>query len=457
VEEPLQQRVIFDDIASKPVEIEFTQPAQSSDGGVALLRKVDQDLGLSERLAAAVGDRRDPDRIDHPLVELFRARIFAIACGYPDCNDLDRLCNDPMLKLVCGQAPLADSRLASQPTLSRFENSVRRTELLRSAYALCDAVLAAQRERRRKRPPRRITIDMDPTDDPTYGGQQLTFFNAHYDNWCYLPMVTTIQFDDEPEHFSVAPVLRPGNAKGSLGAIAILERLLPRVQAAFPGAKIEIRMDGGFASPPVFDWLEASGLKFYVNFAKNPVLLRLAEPYMKKVREEARRQGRTVKAYADLRYKATKWSHPRRLVLKAEVTVLEGREPRDNPRFVVTNSPRSPQRCYRIYTGRGNVENVMKELHYDLRFDLTSCTTFSANQLREILTVGAYVLYQHLRYDARRTEHGRSQVGTLRDQLIKIGVTVYESVRRIVLKAPKAFAGVVTWKDLALALGARTG
>lgn len=452
-----QQRVIFEDIASKPVEIEFTEPAQSSDGGLVLLRKIDGQLGLTERLAAVLNDKRDPSRVGHPLVEMLQARVFAIACGYPDCNDLDQLRSDPMLKLACGQSPLDEAGLASQPTLSRFENAVSRTDLLRGAYELCQTVLDAQRRRRRKHPPRMITIDLDPTDDPTYGDQQLTFFNGHYDNWCYLPMVTTLQFDEEPEQFSVSPVLRPGNAKGSLGAIAILRRLLPRVRAAFPGVKLRIRMDGGFASPEVLEWLDTAGVEYFVNFAKNPVLMRLAERYLKRVRKEARRRGCTAKTYADLRYQAKKWDSPRRLVVKAEVTVLEGREPRDNPRFVVTNSRRSPQRCYQIYCARGNVENVIKELHDDLRFDLTSCTSFQANQLREILAVAAYVLYQHMRYDARRTEYGRARVGTLRERLIKIGVTVYESVRRIVLKGPQALAGLVGWNELALALGARAG
>jgi hypothetical protein len=198
----LQQRVIFEDIGSKPVEIEFSQPAQSSDRGLIFLRKVDLDLGLTERLAAVVTDKRDPDRVEHPLVELFQERIFAIACAYPDCNDLDDLRSDPMLKLACGQSPLDEASLASQPTLSRFENAVSRTDLLRASVELCDVVLDAQRQRRRKHPPRWITIDLDPTDDPTYGDQQLTFFSSYYDKWCYLPMVTTIQFDDEPEHFS---------------------------------------------------------------------------------------------------------------------------------------------------------------------------------------------------------------------------------------------------------------
>ena len=325
------------------------------------------------------------------------------------------------------------------------------------AYAFTDTVIEDQRRRRRGRRVDRITIDMDPTDDPTYGEQQLTFFNAYYDTWCYLPMVTSIQFEEEAEQWLVAPLLRPGNASGTVGAITVLRRLLPRLRAAFPKARFLVRLDGAFATPEVFDWIEKQGLDYLVNMAKNGVLKPLAEPWMKGVRIEAKKSGRTEHVFDEVEYKAGKWDHARRVIVKAEVTMEEGRPPRDNPRFVVTNLRWSPKACYRRYAARGDVENRLKELHHGLRFDLTSCSDFHANQFRNLLTAAAYVLYQHLRSHARGTDCERAQVETLRGRLVKIGVTVIESVRRIVFKGPLWFPWITTWRRIAWACGAASG
>ena len=451
-----KQSVIFPNLAVKPVHVEFTRPEQSSDGGVILLQAIDRRLGLTERMASVLADRRQSGKVKHPMVELVRSRVYAIACGYPDCNDLDALRIDPVLRIVCGANEAADT-LASQPTLSRLENSVSRTDLLRAAYELSDCVLAQQAKRRGRRKVREITIDMDSTEDPTYGDQQQTFFNAFYDNWCYLPMLTTLQFEDEPDHHLVAPVLRPGNANGSLGTIAILKRLVPRVRAAFPRAAIRVRLDGGFATPGVFDWLEQHSLGYVVNMPKNSVLNGLAEPLMKVVRQRSAATGKTETAYAENRYQAGKWASSRRVIIKAEVVQLEGREPRDNPRFVITNHKGSPKNIYRFYRKRGDMENRIKELHYGLGFDRTSCSSFQANQFRNLLTAAAYVLFQELRATAANTAYARAQVPTLRDRLIKIGVSLVESVRRFLLDGPASFPNRNDWFKIAMACGAVGG
>jgi hypothetical protein len=342
---------------------------------------------------------------------MLQERVYGIACGYADANDAARLAKDGAMRLVCEKP---DEDLASQPTLSRLENAVTRTDLFRFGTLFTDIVLERERGKRKRRKVRRITIDMDPTEDPTYGDQQLTFFNAYYDNWCYLPMVTTIQFDQQREQYLVAPVLRPGNAKGSLGAISILKRLVPRLRKAFPRAEIFVRMDGAFATPEVFSWLEEEELPYVVNMAKNPALKRFAEPLLKRVRRRSKQSGQTEKEYGEARYQATKWKRKRRAVIKAEVVRLPGREPRDNPRFVITNLSWSPKGVYRFYRKRGDAENRIRELKDGLRFDLTSCTKFEANQFRNLLTAAAYALYQQLRYEARGTECERAQVWTLR-------------------------------------------
>ena len=445
-----QQAVLFEGIGPKRVEVEFTQPGQSSDGGMVLLKVMDEKMGLTRRMAEAIGDQRQAGKIDHAVLEMLRERVYGIACGYPDCNDAQRMSRDPVMKMICGQSPMGEESLASQPTLSRFENAIRRTELLRLGYALTDTVIEQEKKRRRRNPPQRITIDMDPTEDPTYGDQQLTFFNGYYDNWCYLPMVTTIQFDLESDQRLVAPVLRPGNAKGSLGAVSILKRLVKRLRWAFGSVNIHVRLDGAFATPEVFRYLEDEGFSYVVNMAGNSVLQQYAEPMMKEIRRRAKESGRTEKMYGEVMYQAGKWESPRRTIIKAEVVVCEGHDNRDNARFVVSNMRGTPKSVYREYTRRGDAENRIKELKDGLCFDRTSCTRFDANQFRNLLTAAAYILYQELRVHAKGTECADAQVWILRERLIKIGVVIRESVRRILLEGPRWYPWLDIFRRIAL-------
>jgi hypothetical protein len=388
---------------------------------------------------------------------MFRQRLFAIACGYADCNDAARLAEDPIHKMLVGRDPIDGESLASQPTLSRFENAASRPALFRLANALCDVVIETQRRRRRGKA-RRITIELDPTDDPTHGGQQLSLFNGHYDTWCYLPIAGFLKFDDEPEQHLFTYVLRSGKAPAKLGALAILHRLLEKLIDAFPKAEILVRLDGGFASPEIFDYLEDARLLYVVAMAENTVLARFAEPLMKKARRKSKRTGKTEHFYGACRYAAGSWNRRRRVVFKAEVVRLDGREPKDNARFVVTNLPDSPRAVYEdVYCQRGDVENRIKELHLGLEIDRTSCTRFLANQLRVLLTAAAYVLLQELRSHATKTSSARAQVSTLRERFLKLGVWVEKSVRRIVLHFPTAFPFKGDWFRLARALGAAVG
>ena len=306
---------------------------------------------------------------------------------------------------------------------------------------------------------RRITIDLDPTDDPTHGAQQLTFFNGHYDTWCYLPLLAFVTFDDDPEQYLCAAVLRPGNAPATRGAIGLLRRLLARLRRAFPKARFLVRLDGGFATPEMFAFLEAeSGLDYVGAMGDNAVLTRLAEPTMVEARARSETSGQTEHVYTEARYAAKTWPHERRVVIKAERVRLPGRPPRDNPRFVITNLRQTPRFLYeRIYCARGDIENRIKELHEGLQIGRTSCCRFWANQLRVLLTAAAYVLMQELRLRAARTACARTQVTGLRERLLKLGVHVVVSVRRIVLHLPTSTPSVDAWRHIACALGARAG
>lgn len=453
----ITQCLLFPELFGKPVVARFDEHHGSSDGGSILLKAADRRLGLLDRLAGCLVDGRQPGKIAHELSELLAQRIYAIACGYPDTNDAGRLGDDPVHKMLVGRDPIDGQTLASQPTLSRFENAVGKRELLLMGATLRDVVIERHR-RRLGGKARRITIDFDPTDDPTHGAQQLSFFNGYYDSWCYLPLMGFISFDAEPEQYLVAAVLRPGNAHGTAGFLPILRRLVGRLMEAFPRADILVRLDAEYATPEVLEFLDDANLHYVVAMAKNAVLGRRAEPLLKKARRMARTTGQTQRLYGQCRYRARRWNRTRRVIIKAEVTRLEGREPKDNPRFVVTNLEDAPRRLYeRIYCERGDIENRIKELHLGLEIDRTSCTCFWANQLRVLMTAAAYALMQELRLRAARTPCERAQVWTLRERLIKLGARVERSVRRIVLHLPASFPFIDAWRRTAHALGARAG
>jgi hypothetical protein len=357
-------------------------------------------------------------------------------------------------KLLVDRDPLSGEALASQPTLSRFENAIGPKALLRMGVALADAVVARHRQRRRGRA-RLITIDLDPTDDPTHGAQQLTFFNGHYDTWCYLPMAGFVQFDEEPEQYLFAYLLRPGNAPASLGAIGMLERIVARLRRAFPRARLRVRLDGGFAAPEIFEYLEAAGLEYVVAMGRNSVLAAHAEPLMRRARALSQARGQTEHLYGECRYAAGRWERPRRVVIKAEVVRLGERDPKDHARFVVTNLPHDAQLLYeQVDCQRAHVENRIKELHHGLAIDRTSCTRFWANPLRGRLTAAADVLFQELRLHAHGTASATAQVDTLRLRLLKLGVWVERSVRRIVLHLPDQAAWRTDGCHIARSLGA---
>jgi Transposase DDE domain group 1 len=453
------QCVLFPGIFKRSVVAKFDQAQGSSDGGAVLLKAADRELGLITALAACLKDDRQEGKVRHEFDELLTQRIMAIALGYEDANDAARLASDPVHKLLVGRAPVEGEDLAPQPTLSRFENSVGRKELFRMAETLADTVIERHRKRLHGRA-RRITIDLDPTDDPTHGAQQLTFFNWHYDTYCYLPMVGFLTFNQEVEQYLVTAVLRPGNAPGSAGAVGLLRRLIDRLRQAFPDAKIRVRLDGGFASPEVLAFLDCEPkVEYLVNMAANAVLKRRAESAMKCARRDSKISRQTEHVYGECQYRTRKsWPWKRRVIYKAEVVRAEGKKPKDNPRFVVTNMKQSPQWLYEeVYCQRGDLENRIKELHYGMEIGRTSCTSFWANQFRVLMTAAAYVLMQELRSGLAGTASARAQVSTLRERFLKIGVQVVATVRRVVLHLPQAFPYRDHFHRLALSLGAQTG
>ena len=445
-----QLRFKFD----KLVVARFDTEHASSDGGMVLLKAVDQQLGVTETVASCLRDGRQPGKVQHELVDLVRQRIFGLIGGYADCNDAARLTDDAIYKLLLDRDPLAGPALASQATLSRFENAIGPLALTRLGHALADLVIGQHSARLHGRA-RRITIDLDPTDDPTHGQQEFAFFNGHYDTWCYLPLLGFVTFDAEAEQHLILALLRPGTSPAKHGAINRLRRLFQKLRAAFPGVRLRVRLDGGFAGDDVLRFLEAEGVEYVVALGKNRRLEKRVRRLMGRARMLAKTSGATEHLFGETRYAARRWKAPRRVIMKAEVVRQANRDPRNNPRFVVTNLPHTPEHVYTIYRQRGDVENRIKELKAGLALDRLSCSRFLGNQFRLLLTAAAYILVQALRLHAARTPCATAQASTLRERLVKVAVWVTQSVRRIVLHFPTSFPWQPEWWQIACAVGAR--
>jgi hypothetical protein len=429
-------------LSTKPVVIGADGGALTSDAGALLLRRMDECLGLTRRLASCLVDGRERGKVRHELLALLRQRIYQIALGYEDCNDADHLRSDPALKLAVGRAP-TEGDLASQPTLSRLENAVGWRECWRISEALLECYL----QRHRKCPPRRLVLDVDATDDETHGHQQLAFFHGYYDEHCYLPLLVFAQAEGSGEQELIGALLRPGNVHGGHRAMALVRAMVKRLRAAFPDCHIELRADAAMALPEVYEGCEKIALPYTISLPKNERLIEMVHPWMRDAEAIHAETGEKVQVFGAFAYAAHSWSHERRVICKAEV-MSQG----NNPRFVVTSHTElEPEAHYRFYCQRGDPENRIKELKLDLKADRLSCHRFWANQFRLLLHASAYILMQAMRAALAGTEYARAQVNTLRLHLLKVGARIRESVRRVWVQLPSAYPCFDLWHRLARA------
>lgn len=428
-----------------PLTVTFDAPHISSDGGALLLRQMDDHLRLSERLAALLPDERDPRKVKHARHEQMRQRLYQIALGYADCNDADRLRHDPLLKSVCDQSPQADG-LSSQPTLSRLENAVDTRALRAILRELEEQYVNSFAET-----PAVIVLDIDSTDDPTHGQQQLSFFQKYYDQHRYHPLLI---FDGERGQL-VSAVLRPGNAHAARGAMGVVRRMIQRLKQRFPQVQIVIRGDSAFAVPRVLRMLEEldrefGGIAYVFGLAQNAVLLRFGAVALTEARLRFRATKQTGQHFNAFAYAAESWPQARHVVMKAEVS-----EQGANPRFVVTSlSEFAPALLYHAYCERGQCENFIKDFKNALPADRLSCSTFAANFFRLLEHAAAYVLFHALRTQVAplAPRLGRAQFDTLRLQLLKVAALVSQSTRRLLVRLPAAFPLARVFHQLATTL-----
>lgn len=405
-------------------------PESSSDGGVLLLRALDEKLGVTARFAERIPDARDPRFVIHTRLEQLRQRVYQIALGYEDCNDATRLRHDRAFKVACDQMPDDESALSSQPTLSRMEHAVPMSAI-KSLLLEFERGFVQSLSRRRKL----VVLDIDPTDDPTHGAQQLTFFHGYYDTYMYFPLLV---FDGETGDLA-SIVLRPGNVGGARGAVGLIDRLVRAVRQRCPRATILVRADGGFATPPFLDKLDQlhqqlGNVRYVVGVAKNKVILDVLRSAMARAEKGFERTGKPYRCFESFQYKAGKWSCARRVIGKAEH--LPGGA---NPRFVVTNLTDKHESVYETYCGRGQAENFIKAFKNALHGDRLSCTTFAANFFRILVHALAYRLMLALRDRVQPMIQPVMQFDTLRLRLLKVAAIITQSARRILVRLPATF------------------
>ncbi|HEU0216857.1 MAG TPA: IS1380 family transposase [Stellaceae bacterium] len=432
----------FPAVERRKVTAAFDGGRLSSDGGVMLLAQADRRLGLADRLARVIPDGRDRQRVTHLLPDILRARIFAIACGYEDADDLDRLRCDPAFKLACGRLPDSGADLCSQPTVSRWENAPRRRDLIRLMGVMIDLYCASYAS-----PPAAVTLDIDDTVDVVHGHQQLALFNAHYDERCFLP----IHVYDTATSRPVAVLLRPGKTPSGIEIRGHLRRLVRRIRRHWPHTGITIRGDGHYSRPEVMAWCEQNGVGFIFGLPGNPALDRAVEQAADDIRtRRALDQKVCLRGFAETRYRAKSWNTERRSCARIEATT-KGLD----IRFVVTSvEDGSAEHVYQtLYCARGQAENLIKLHKAQLASDRTSCRNPLANQMRLILHTAAYWLILTVR-DAIPKPHNlaTAEFATIRLRLLKLGTRVVEMASRIRLAFAAACPEAALIRQIAGAL-----
>ncbi|MCX7181051.1 MAG: IS1380 family transposase [Proteobacteria bacterium] len=403
----------FGRLGRKVIEANFEGGALSSDGGLMLLRQVDRRIGLSQAVAKALHDPRNPEMITHELRDLVAQRLYGLCCGYEDLNDHDTLRQDPLMQTAVGKV----DELGSSPTLCRLERRANREDVVALNRVLVEQFIASQNIC-----PEELVLDIDASDIPLHGDQEQTEFHAYYDHYCYLPLYVFCG------KAMLACVLRRSRIDGAKHAAAVIKLLVTRLRQAWPDVRIIVRGDSGFCRQRLIRWCERHAVDYVIGVARNACLHRAVEGwerFMEQAFDVTRTKQRLIREF---RYAAQSWDRERRIV-----TRLEFGSQGTNPRFIVTNLDGPAEELYdRLYCQRGEAENRIKETQLDLFGTRASCHRFLANWLRVLFSALAYTLMQRLRDIALAgTELATATAATIRVKLLKIGAAVIRNTRRI--------------------------
>lgn len=407
------ETVEFGRVGRRVVQAAFDGGDIVSDGGVLLLKQVDERIGLTRAAALALGDDRRSASVQHSVHSLLAQRIYGLCLGWSDVCDHNVLRRDLVMQTAVGRAEL----LASAPTLSRLE-----TGATPEHAAALHEVLLQQFIDSHAKPPRELVLDVDATHVPLHGQQERGHFHAYYDNYCYLPLYVFAGQD------LLACVLRPSDRDPASVVSALIKRLLVPLRRAWRKTKIIVRADSGFCRPRVLRRLERWGVSYIIGLQKNARLQQEVElPELALADQYAARQTKQ-RMLGEFEYAAKTWDKQRRVIARLEHGVQGA-----NPRFIVTNLKGSPKTLYeRRYCARGEAENRIKEAQLDLFGRRASCHRFQANQLRLLLAALAYTLMINLRRLALKgTDLAQACTATIRTQLLKIGAAVLRNTRRV--------------------------
>jgi hypothetical protein len=429
------EQLRFASIPGHTIRADFAGGGLSSDLGPLLLSGVDRQIGLTQRLTAALVDTRHASYITHTYRDILAQRIYQIGCGYEDGNDSNALRNDPMFRLGAGRLPFdGDGALASASTISRFEHAVSNKDIYRLSQALVEQFIASFAT-----PPKTLILDLDHSEDAAHGQQPLAFYNHFYQSTCYLPLMI---FDGRSGAL-VAAILRPGKRPTGAENAMIMKRVLTLIRKRFPQTHILVRGDGHFSGPEMMQMIaKMPNTDFIFGLAGNTKLQALAERTKQRACalwaevQTAEVVPEAVRVFHEFSYAAGSWPQAWRVIVKAEVMALG-----ENPRFIVTSlaSDEAGMLYEDLYCARGQTENFIKHLKCDLASDRTSCTTFLANCMRLLLHAAAYVLHQQLRTQGlQNTALSQAQPSTVIKKLFKIAVQVQQYKNRVVLHLPSA-------------------
>jgi Transposase DDE domain group 1 len=446
-------------VGSQQIRVAFDGGRIVSDAGLLAVRALEKPLRVIADLAQRLPDPRSPKFIEHSAEALLTQAVYQILAGYPDCNDAQPLRTDPLFQILADVSPDAGNPLASASTLARFQYAYtrRQAELPWEERPVLCEVRAAQTGRikvlnaylvdlfirTRRVPPAEVILDVDASDDPVHGQQALSGYHGYYRQHQYLPLFVY----DGATGFPLAAWLRPGAIHASLGAADILDGIVTRLRAAWPGVPIKVRSDNGLAVPGLYDYCEANGLPYAFGYAANPVLQRATDQALADVElyhRCYRHREPVVQRFESLTdYRAATWPHPRRVVAKIEVTPQGSQR-----RFVVTNLPDPPAAVYRdFYVQRGKVpEQPIGEMKNGLRADRLSACGFCANAFRLLVHTLAYAVVVLFREAAAAVpEVATATVSTLRQRLWKVGAVVVTGVRRVWFHLSESWPGQAAW------------
>jgi len=437
----------------KKLTVDFDGGTQSSDAGLLLLRQAERKLGVCRRLADAMPDRRDPDRIRHAMFEMVMARVAAIACGHKDAIDLDRLRHDPLMKVAVGRCPQTGEPLASQSTISRLENAPSKTEAARLAGALLDQFGTTVK------PGKQAILDIDDTFCAAHGGQQLAFWNAHHDERGFASMHIYHVASGTP----VATILRPARTPKGTEVRTVIKHVTKRMRKHWPNTRIVWRGDSHYGRVEAMEWAEDNGADYIFGLAGNATLDALVAETADNLRfHHAMSSKAKLRTFASFTYQAGSWKRPRKVVARLECSLqpdagdatATGMRQEVDIRYVVTSLKGSAQHLYEnVYCQRGQMENLIKLHKAQLASDRMSCHSATANQVRLVLHTAAFWLMHGVRAAIPRTSPlATAEFATLRDRLIKIGARVIEHIARIRIQLPTSCPERALFRAVALGL-----